>query len=147
MTVRTRGEEMCKHGVKPEFSPRTTYAWSSRSNTQLQEAEHRPWEVGVVRSRVRHYWQNRGTALNPLPLLRRHRPGMRELGFVILTCFFLSSAELTEENIKVQPLCSPWNTLLQKSLNKCQWLTLWIILWAQLQKALCLLMLLSKNNS
>ena len=27
--------------------------------------------------------------------------GMKELGFVILTCFFLSSAELTEENIKV----------------------------------------------
>ena len=26
---------------------------------------------------------------------------MKELGFVILTCFFLSSAELTEENIKV----------------------------------------------
>ena len=31
----------------------------------------------------------------------RHRPGMKELGLVILTCFFLSSAELTEENIKV----------------------------------------------
>ena len=40
-------------------------------------------------------------ALNPLPLFRRHGPGMKELGFVILTCFFLSSAELTEENIKV----------------------------------------------
>ena len=26
---------------------------------------------------------------------------MKELGFVILTCFFLFSAELTEENIKV----------------------------------------------
>ena len=26
---------------------------------------------------------------------------MKELGFVILTCFFISSAELTEENIKV----------------------------------------------
>ena len=40
-------------------------------------------------------------ALNPLPLFPRHGPGMKELGFVILTCFFLSSAELTKENIKV----------------------------------------------
>ena len=55
----------------------------------------------IVRSRVRRYWQNRGTALNPLSLFRRHRPRMKELGFVILTCFFFSSAELTEENIKV----------------------------------------------
>ena len=54
-----------------------------------------------VESRVRHYWQNRGTALNPLPLFRRHGPRMKELGFVILTCFSLSSAELTEENIKM----------------------------------------------
>ena len=54
-----------------------------------------------VGSSVRHYWQNGGTALNPLPLFRRHGPGMKELGFVILTCFFLSSADLTEENIKV----------------------------------------------
>ena len=38
---------------------------------------------------------------NPLALFHRHGPGMKELGFVILTCFFLSSAELTEENIKV----------------------------------------------
>ena len=65
------------------------------------------WRAGfslwwfVVRSHVRHYWQNGGTALNPLPLFRRHRHGMKELGFVILTCFFLSSAKLTEENIKV----------------------------------------------
>ena len=54
-----------------------------------------------VGSHVRHYWQNRGMALNPLPFFCRHGPGMKELGFVILTCFFLSSAELTEENIKV----------------------------------------------
>ena len=59
------------------------------------------WRISCVGTRVRHYWQNRGTALNPLPLFRRHGPGMKELGFVILTCFFLSSAELTEENIKV----------------------------------------------
>ena len=37
----------------------------------------------------------------PLHLFRRHGPGMKELGFVILTCFSLSSAELTEDNIKV----------------------------------------------
>ena len=37
----------------------------------------------------------------PLPFFCRHGPGMKELGFVILTCIFLSSAELTEENIKV----------------------------------------------
>ena len=59
-----------------------------------------PLKKGVG-SCVRHYWQNRGTALNPLPLFCRHRPGMKELGFVILTCFFLSSVKLTEENIKV----------------------------------------------
>ena len=56
------------------------------------------WTVG---SRVRHYWQNGGMALNPFPLFCRKGPGMKELGFVILTCFFLSLAELTEENIKV----------------------------------------------
>ena len=38
---------------------------------------------------------------NSLSLSRRHGPGMKELGLVILTCFFLSSAELTEKNIKV----------------------------------------------
>ena len=56
------------------------------------------WRRG---SRVRHYRQNRGRALNPLPLFRRHGPRMKKLGFVILICFSLSSAELTEENIKV----------------------------------------------
>ena len=55
----------------------------------------------AVGSRIRHYWQNRGMAVNPLPLFRRHGPRMKELGFVILTCFSLSSAELTEENVKV----------------------------------------------
>ena len=44
---------------------------------------------------------NGGMALNPLPLFHKHSPGMKELGFMILTCFFLYSAELTEENIKV----------------------------------------------
>ena len=39
----------------------------------------------------------------PLPpfLISRHSPGIKELGLVILTCFFLSLAELTEKNIKV----------------------------------------------
>ena len=55
----------------------------------------------IVGSHVRHYWKNGGTALNPLPLFHRHGPGIKELGFVILTCFFLFSAELTEKNIKV----------------------------------------------
>ena len=54
-----------------------------------------------VSSHVRHYWQNGGTALNFLLVFHRHRSGMKELGFVILPCFFLSLAELTEENIKV----------------------------------------------
>ena len=34
-------------------------------------------------------------------LSHSHGPGMKELRFVILTCFLLSSAELTERNIKV----------------------------------------------
>ena len=42
----------------------------------------------IVGSRIKHYWQNGGMALNPLPLFYRHRPGMKELGFVILTFFF-----------------------------------------------------------
>ena len=54
-----------------------------------------------VGSRVRHYWQNGGYGPNPLSLSRRHGAGMKELGLVILTYFFLSSTELTEKNIKV----------------------------------------------
>ena len=38
---------------------------------------------------------------NPLSLFHRHGPGMKELGLVILTCFFLCSVELTEKNVKV----------------------------------------------
>ena len=38
---------------------------------------------------------------NALSLSHMHGSGMKELGLVILTCFFLSSAELTEKNIKV----------------------------------------------
>ena len=59
------------------------------------------YSPGSIRSRVRRDWQNRSMALNPLPLFCRHGPEMKELDFVILTCFFLSSAELTEGNIKV----------------------------------------------
>ena len=33
---------------------------------------------------------------NPLSLSHRYGPGVKELDLVILTCFFLSSAELTE---------------------------------------------------
>ena len=40
-------------------------------------------------------------AHNPLSLSRRHRPGMKELALVILTCFFLSSVELAGKNVKV----------------------------------------------
>ena len=50
-----------------------------------------------VGSRVRHYWQNGGTVPSPLSWLRRHGPRMKELGLVILTCLFLSWAELTEK--------------------------------------------------
>ena len=41
-----------------------------------------------VRSCVRHYWQNGGMTLNALSLFHRHGPGIKELGFVILSCFF-----------------------------------------------------------
>ena len=50
-----------------------------------------------IGSCVRHYWQNGGTAPSPLSSFRRHGPGIKELGLVILTCLFLSSAELTEK--------------------------------------------------
>ena len=43
-------------------------------------------------------WRN---GPNSLSLSRRHGPRMKELGPMILTCSFLSSAELTEKNIKV----------------------------------------------
>ena len=56
---------------------------------------------GDVGSHVRHYWQNGGTAPNPLSLSRRHRPRMKELGLVILTCFLLSLVELAGKNVKV----------------------------------------------
>ena len=36
-----------------------------------------------------------------LSLSRRHGPGMKELGLVILTCSFLSSVELAGKNVKV----------------------------------------------
>ena len=55
----------------------------------------------AVGCHIRHYWQNGGTAPNPLSLSRRHRPGMKELGLVILTCSFLSLVELAGKNVKV----------------------------------------------
>ena len=39
-------------------------------------------------------------APNPLFFSRRHRPGMKELALVILTCFLLSSVELAGKNVK-----------------------------------------------
>ena len=40
-----------------------------------------------IGSHIRHYWQNGGTAPGPLSFCR-HGPGIKELGLVILTCFF-----------------------------------------------------------
>jgi len=37
----------------------------------------------------------------PSSLSHRHRPGLKELALVILTCFFLSSVELAGKNVKV----------------------------------------------
>ena len=54
----------------------------------------------AVGSHIRHYWQMEARP-HSLSLSRRHGPGMKELGLVILTCFFLSLVELTEKNIKV----------------------------------------------
>ena len=54
-----------------------------------------------VRSRIRPYWQNGGMTPSPLSLSHRHRPGMKELGLVILTCSFLSSVELAVKDVKV----------------------------------------------
>ena len=50
---------------------------------------------------MRHYRQNGGTAPNPLSSPRRQGPGMKEIGFVILTCSFLSSVGLAGKNVKV----------------------------------------------
>ena len=38
---------------------------------------------------------------HPLSSSRRHSPGIKELGLVILTCSFLSSVELAGKNVKV----------------------------------------------
>ena len=40
-------------------------------------------------------------APNSLSSSRRHGPGMKELGLVILTCSFLSSVELAGKNVKM----------------------------------------------
>jgi hypothetical protein len=53
-----------------------------------------------VRSHVRRYWQNGGTAPTPSSS-RRHGPGLKEVGLVILTCSFPSSVELAGKNVKV----------------------------------------------
>ena len=86
----------------------TLFFWAPKSLQMVTAAmklkdayslEGKLWPT--VGSRIRHYWQNGGTALNHLPLFRRHGPRMKELGFVILTSFSLCSAESTKENIKV----------------------------------------------
>ena len=51
----------------------------------------------ALRMRWPKYWHGP----RPLSSFHRHGPGMKELGLVILTCFVLSLAELTEKNIKV----------------------------------------------
>jgi len=38
---------------------------------------------------------------NPLSSFHKHGPWMKELGLVILTCFFLSSVELAGKNVNV----------------------------------------------
>ena len=84
--------QICWHIECSTFTESSFRIWNSLAGFPLPPL--------AVRSRVRLYW-HWDTALNPLPLFCRHGPRMKELGFVILTCFFLSSAELTEENIKV----------------------------------------------
>ena len=64
---------------------------------QKKTADH----LGGVRSRIRHYWQNGGTAPIPSPHLAGTAPRMKELALVILTCFSLSSVELAGKNVKV----------------------------------------------
>ena len=59
-----------------------------------------PHPRGSVRSRVRHYWQNGGTAPNLLSSSCRHGPGMKELALVILTCSFLSLVEWLERMLR-----------------------------------------------
>ena len=50
-------------------------------------------------------------APNSLSLSHRHRPAMKELGLVILTCSFLSLVELAGKNVKVL-------IVLEKSMRK-----------------------------
>ena len=38
---------------------------------------------------------------HPLSSYHRHSPRMKEIGLVILTCYFLSSVELAGKNVKV----------------------------------------------
>ena len=63
-------------------------------------------------------------APSPLSSFHRHRLGIKELGLVILTCLFLSSAELTEKEY-YGAYCS----------------------WEEHEKAQSLLQLCSENNS
>ena len=73
-------------------------SWSvSALSTEFHTYALKNKKGGDVRSCIRHYWQNGGMAPSPLSSFSRHRPGIKELGLVILTFLFLSSTELTEK--------------------------------------------------
>ena len=76
-------------GLNPPSSGFQSYSYSSLKTS------------ASVRSHVRHYWQNGSTGPNPLSWTHRHRPRMKELALVILTCFFLFLVELTGKNVNV----------------------------------------------
>ena len=70
----------------------------------------------------------------PLSSFRRPGPGMKELALVILTCFFLSSVELTGKNVKVlivlerslrkhKAFCScAQKTIYKVTIDICSWI-------------------------
>jgi len=75
--------------------------WSASAlSTEFHTYALKNKKGGGVRSRVRHYQQNGDRAQPPL-LISQARPGMKELGLVIMTCSFLSLVELAGKNVKV----------------------------------------------
>ena len=60
------------------------------------------WDVSFFEKKT---WVRKGRenaySVSPLSSFCRHGTGMRELGFVILTCSFLSSVELAGKNVNV----------------------------------------------
>ena len=76
------------------------YFWALIMARKITRAAQIPKCLTCVGSRVRHYWQNGGTT--PTLSLCPASMDLEWRGYlVILTCFLLSSAELTEKNIKV----------------------------------------------